>query len=513
MTAAPLMQTPGAVGCRIKYTGSVHRFSLFRPFNFQNSIAAILLIVIVAASVISQTRRRAPARPMSDKPTARMIEARRAITEAKSSALKIKSDYQRGLVLDDIGAAQAKAGLLDAAVVTANRAFPFSDSTMTAIGKQLGNSNDLVKAKALGLKFKGGSSSVFSVIARSQAEKGKIDEALRTTRYIQVREVRRYALERIAQEQAANLDYAGTRKTWALAIAAYPRGLSNSDDIKMIIATSQLTRGDVREAEETIASLKSPEMRFGVMISGADILLKRGDKAAASSWLEKAFKILPAGSRYEFLRYVAIPIQVKLDANEFALKAAEGLSPGLREKGYMAIAVVCAETKDVTCVKDAVAKMQWAATSGHEGQGSSEFGAKLMTLNVTAALIDNDQFEAASELLTPLDRDLDEASARISIEPRAQLQRVFIMARQNLFEEAHSLAQQMGAISTSDDERGTAFRSIALLQTKKLGAASSQRWASALTDPEDRAYALLGVAEGLLDYDDPKLHYSVIQIH
>jgi hypothetical protein len=65
----------------------------------------------------------------------------------------------------------------------------------------------------------------------------------------------------------------------------------------------------------------------------------------------------------------------------------------------------------------------------------------------------------------------------------------------------------------ADVQRGTALRTTAVLQTKKSGVASSQSWASALVDQEDRAYALLGIAQALLKIGEVKLPYSAIQIH
>ena len=134
-------------------------------------------------------------------------EVRAMLAQAKSAALKIGNEYQRGLVLDEIGAAEAKAGLLDTAVATANRAEPHTLAILRAIGEELGNSNDLPKAQALGLRLKGGSSSLFGFMARRQAQKGNIEEALRTTKYIRAPEVRRYALEGIAEQQAVKGDY------------------------------------------------------------------------------------------------------------------------------------------------------------------------------------------------------------------------------------------------------------------------------------------------------------------
>jgi aminopeptidase N len=218
----------------------------------RNWTACTALILVTAISVGGQSRRQQQVQDANNSVIAKASEARSVVGQAKVAALNIKNDSQRGLVLDEIGAAEAKAGDLNAAVETANRAYPNTMATLTAIGEQLGNSNDFVKAQSKEL---------------------------------------------------------------------------------------------------------------------------------------------------------------------------------------------------------------------------SDFETKLMILNITAAMIDNGEFEAASPLLT------------------------------------------MRPNSVADVQRGTAVRTIALLQTKKSGGASSQPWALALTDTEDRAYALLGIAQALLEIDDVKLPYSAIQIH
>ncbi len=485
----------------------------FGAYIVRNWTACSALILVTAVSVVGQSRRQQQVQAANNNVIAKTRKARSVVGQAKAAALNIKNDFQRGLVLDQIGAAEAKAGDLNAAIETANRAYPHGMATLTAIGEQLANSNDSGKAQSIGPKLKGGgSSTVFAFIARRQAEKGNIDEALRTTEQIQAPGVRSDALKWIAQQQAANGDYSRARKTLALARAAYPAERSTPDDVEMMIADGQLSRGDTQAARATIASVKSAEMRSAAMISAAYELLKKADKASSSVWLEDALQGLPAGPSYDFLRYLAIPLQVKLGQKERAMQAAGALSSDLRVKGYAAVAVACAEAKDVAGVHAAVEKMQSAASSEREDKELSDFGAKLMILNVTAALIDNSEFEAASRLLTSLEQHLDDVS-KMSIEPEAQLQRVFVLAQQGGFDDARSLALKMRPNSVADVQRGTALRAIALLQTKKNGVASSQPWALALADAEDRAYALLGIAQTLLGIDDVKLPYSAIQIH
>jgi tetratricopeptide (TPR) repeat protein len=493
--------------------------SPFLPSRTRNSAAIILLILSIATLIAGQAGRQQRSSPTDENLAAKeiTIEARRVISEARRSALKIMNDNQRGSVLNEIGAAQAKAGLVDAAVVTANRAYPQSSATLRAIGQQLSHSNDLVKAEKVAQRLKGGgAATVFWVLATRQAEKGKFDEALRITKYIRAPEVRRSALEEIALRQTANSDHAAGRKTLALAKAADPTGNYQPDDPDAndaTIAFEQLSRGEVQAAEKTIASFKSPDTAFTVMTSWAEFLSSRGDKAEASGWLERALKMLPAGEEQDFSRYFTLPIQVKLNQSVPAMKAVGSFSADMRPKGYLTIAVVCAEVKDIACVNDALARMELAERSRQAGEEFSDFRVKLMTLNVTAALIANQQLEVASELLTRIEQQLNDEMDTMTIEPGAKLQRVFILIFKGEFAGARALALTMPPNEVSEVNRGTALRTIAVLETKKNGAASVQLWASALTDSEDRAYALLGIAEGLLKYDDPKLRYGVIQVY
>jgi tetratricopeptide (TPR) repeat protein len=440
---------------------------------------------------------------------------RAVLARAKSAALKIRNDFQRGMVLEEIGAAEAKAGLLDIAVVTANRAEPHTLAILKAIGQELGNSNDLPRAEALGLRLSAGSApSLFGFMARRQAEKGNIDDALRTTKHIRAPEVRSYALEGIAEQQAVKGDYDEVRKTLALARATDPNWHSDRYDVELMIAMGHLSRGNLETARTAIGAMKSRGSRFSSLSAGAETLLRAGNKNAAAAWLESAFEILPTGSASDFWRYLTIPLQVRLGQQERAMQAVAGLAPGLRVNGYVAVAVTCAEMKDVACANVALAKMKSAARLVRESETSLDFALQLESLNVSAALVESGQFEAASGLLTSIEQLIDDTNVSSkSIEARAQLQRVFMLARQDRFDDARSLALKIRENSVSDAERGTALRTIALLQTKRNGIALPQQWATALTDTEDRTYAFLGVAQGLLEFADPKLSYSAIRIH
>ncbi|HVS80481.1 MAG TPA: hypothetical protein VHE60_01955 [Pyrinomonadaceae bacterium] len=273
---------------------------------------------------------------------------------------------------------------------------------------------------------------------------------------------------------------------------------------------SQLSLGEMPAARAAIDSLRSPDEKFAAMITGAENLWKKGDHTEAIKWLEEALKALPAGQDYEFLRYFAIPYQVKLGQKDAAMLAAGALSPELRVEGYMAVAITCAETKDIACVNAAADQMKLAT---RHGQGSEDFGLKLMMLNVTAALIDNQQTQEAARFLRTLEQQSDDGSFKWGIEPRLQLQRVFMLAQENKFGEARSLALKMRRDSIADAERSTALRITILLETKQNGTRDSLAWARALVSAEDRAYALLGVAQGLLGIGEVKLGYGAIQVH
>ena len=192
--------------------------------------------------------------------------------------------------------------------------------------------------------------------------------------------------------------------------------------------------------------------------------------------------------------------------------AARALYPEMRVKGYVAVAVTCAETNDNACVEAAVEKMRSAPQVSSE-RDVSEFGLKLMILNVTAALIDNGQLREADRLLSTLEEQIADASYRMGIEPTLQLQRVLILAHGNQFDAARSLALKMRLNSITDLQRGKALRLTALLQTNQKGMAEVLPWAHSLVDGEDRSYALLGIAQALLEMDEVKLGYSAIMVH
>jgi tetratricopeptide (TPR) repeat protein len=452
-----------------------------------------------------------PGRPAAKaRPNESATAIARAVTQrAKTAALEVASDYDRGRLLGQIGAAEARLGDLNAAVETANRAYPHSLATLTSIGEQLATSHDASEAKSIGERLKeGGSSTVLASIVDLQAEKGDIVAALRTSEGIRSPEVRGSALKIVAQRQAAKGDYSGARRTLAMAAAADPNERSAGDDVELLIAESQIARGEDRAAHETLERVPA-EDRSLAMLSGATRLLERAQTASAAAWLEEALREIPPASS-AFTRYFAIPLQVKLGQKEAATRTAESLSPQLGPKGYVAIAVTCAEARDLPGVNAAIDALRAAPSPGGADKRLADFSTKLFLLDVTAALIDHGEIEAGSRLLSSVEQDLDDI-ARMSVEPKAEWQRAVAKALQGAFEEARMRALEMSSVAKA--ERHTALRSVALLQSMTGGALSAQAWAVALPNAEDRAHALLGIAQALLGIDDGKIPYNVLYIH
>lgn len=441
-------------------------------------------------------------------------EARAVLAEAKVTALQIKSAYQRRPVLDEIGAAEAKTGDLNAAVETAVLAYPYNMTTLTAIGERLGETSTPDQARALLLKLKGdGASTVYAFMARRQAAEGDFASALRTTESIKAPEVRRDALKWVAERQAAEGEYDGALKTLASGREVYPAGRVEPDEGQLMVVQGQLSRGEKKAARAAIATFKSDRTRATALLAGAEEFWKRGDVPDASAWLEDSLKVALTGLERELLIYLSIPLHVKLGQKERAMLAAGGLPGEMRAKGYSAVAVACAEVKDVACVNAAVERLRSLAELEGEDEGFFRFKTQLTLLNITAALIDNDQPEAASRLLDKIARQPGDESSTMAVGPKVQLQRTVIQALRGNFEDARLLATKIPTDPATDARPGPALRTLAFLQVKKSGSTSPLQWADGLTDPADRAYAFLGIAQAQLGIGGAKLSYSAIQIH
>ena len=197
-------------------------------------------------------------------------------------------------------------------------------------------------------------------------------------------------------------------------------------------------------------------------------------------------------------------------AMEFA-KSADG---HMRVKALAAVGVTCAELRNSEGVATAVSALKVIAISKSEGgiRGDDAFDAMLQFLNISAALIEHDQFAQSSELLDFVTANEDEISS-ISLDADVQLDRLVILAKQGEFASARVLALKIKPDSISEAQRGTALRTVAFLETKASGPANTRAWAIALSDPEDRAYALIGIAQALTGTGDIKLPYSAFNVH
>lgn len=467
-------------------------------------IRSALIVLAVALTVSGQTRR-----PYTENIPLETRQARRLLNQAKAHSLRIKDSFQRDEILDKVGAAQAKAGDLEGAIDSASRVGIPATRTLDSIGEQLAESNDIARARVLGVKLKDGKPySLLPGMARSLAKAKRFTQAIQTATEIQFAELRRYALEDIAVLQAANGDYAGARLTFTLATTAHPTGRAAKEELEDLIKLTEVVNYGSWPSQWQIDPRKPSEERVALILSVAEAFSKKGDRRRGTAWIQEALK----EPQYDhFFRYFALPTLVKLGHLDDALQTAAKLSGELRVEGFMAIAVTCAEMKDAACAENATAKMQ-TALRPDEKSGGSDFGVKLMTLNVAAALIDNGQSEAALRLLAILGRDRT-SSYEFGIASRAYQQRVLILAQRNRFIEALALAQKIEPDSMTDNHRGTALRMLALLQTKKSGTGVVRTWVQRLRKPEERAYALVGMAHALLNLEETKLGYAAITFH
>jgi tetratricopeptide (TPR) repeat protein len=443
--------------------------------------------------------------------TANNPAVRPLVQEAKASANHVKNDFQRGLLLDEIGALQAKLREYDVAVATARAAYPHTLKTLTALGRRL--ADDPAALRRISLKLNSGeSSTVFANVAWAQADKGNIEQALRTSKNVPAPEVRSDVLRRLASRQSAAGDDRGARRSMSEANIAYPAQKSSPDDEIELIANGQLSRGDNEAARKTIESISSPEMRAAALLSAAELLSKAGDQSTARSWLHDALRTLPKTPRADFVRYMSLPLQVEFGEIDSALHFADSQSGDMRTKAYGAVAVTCAERRDEQGLQVAVAKIKVPQTPPAREGDMGMFPAQLQLLNISAALLDHDELPAAANLLDYVQSNLDDIS-RLNLDREIQLQRVMILAQRGEFAPAMDLALKMPPDSVADIQRGTAFRAIAVLETKTRGTATTRSWATALRDPEDRAYALVGIAQANLGVADVKLPYNAINVH
>src|SRR5436305_7280889 len=107
----------------------------FGAFVMRGSTIFISFILLSVSSLPLQSLRGQDASTEINHPAASNDDVRTVLSEAKAAALQIKNSFQRGLVLDEIGAAEARAGDLIAALDTAERSYPHTFTTLSAIGE------------------------------------------------------------------------------------------------------------------------------------------------------------------------------------------------------------------------------------------------------------------------------------------------------------------------------------------------------------------------------------------
>jgi hypothetical protein len=147
-----------------------------------------------------------------------------------------------------------------------------------------------------------------------------------------------------------------------------------------------------------------------------------------------------------------------------------------------------------------------------EDAGTLSFDKKLQSLNIAAALIDANFLEEAERVIDSTEKNLDNIS-KVTLLSEVQLERVVLLAQRERYGEARSVALFIRSSRSGSHERDTALRISAALEAKRNGSTSVYQWAVALPDAEDRAYALLGIAQTLLGIDDTRLPYTAIQVH
>jgi tetratricopeptide (TPR) repeat protein len=445
-------------------------------------------------------------------PTSR-LDDRQVIAIAKSAILQIKMGIQREQLLDRIGALQAKSGNLAGAVETANEAYPETMRTLAAIGEKVAEGNNAAgEVEKFDKTLKGGeTSTVFDFVAQTQAKNGLIEEALKTAGKIKAPEVRVDALLRIAEQQACRGDDSGARKTLRLASSLGRAERFDSASIEPTMAEFQFSRGDVQAARSTLnSSSESASAKAAILISAAEILLERGNPTEAGKLLDEAIKEIP--SRVESLKYLAIPISVKLGRTGFAEHLASTLSLSVRVKGYIALATTCAEVKDIPCVQSALKKMRTSTEEQSRTNKFAVFETNLLERNVSAALIDAREFDMGEAVIVSIEEHLEKDSAPMIL-PDLNFQRAVSLALQGRFNEARKTSMSLAMKQPPYDYRGTALCVIASLEAKSAGQIVVQSWIDPLPDSEDRSYALIGLAERLLEIEDTKLPYSAIQMH
>jgi tetratricopeptide (TPR) repeat protein len=429
------------------------------------------------------------------------------LIRAREQAEKVLEEHHRIDLLDQIGATEARQGDFDAAVDIENRITRHltKNAAAKALGRSLGNADDWQWIQSVLSKLSGPDDFVFMALAQRLKEGGKIAEALNICNRILDGYYRANALSGVARKQVENGDDVGARSTWKMADRVAGTR-SSTDDVSSGLSVAQILRGDVAAARVTVDSIKSKEKRASALVTGARFLWDKSNRTNAALWLDEGLKLQDSGlkgwsplwglgvslSLHEF----AIPLQVKLGQKDAVMRYIDALPPRQRLHDLDVAALECVEVKDSACVDAAIEKITSLA---NQGDLARRFDAAIGLKGIASALADIGAFDSALRLLDKLEQERWPDPV-----PSFHFVTAVILARPGKFEGARNRALQVHR-DLLGSPRGDALRRIALLQTKKSGPDSCQRWVSALIESEDRAYALLGIAQALLGENEQKL--------
>jgi len=435
------------------------------------------------------------------------------LAQAKSEALKIQRDFDRGQILNQIGAVQAESGDIAAALDTAKEAYPFGTEIMSAIGDRLASSDHPEKWEvAIQKSNAAGSSTIYYAKTEKLLAIGEMDAAQAAARQILSPEVRSEALRLVAQKQALL-----GREDLARSILreAKPPEQSSSDVLGnlSIFLRAEIERGDLDQAKRTLEGVASPQDRAMLMMEAVGVLIEKKKNKIASAWLDNAFTLPIDEDEKDTFHYFAIPFEVKLGETHRAIQAAAGLSSAdQRIKGYVAVAVSCAEDHDLDCVTAAVNGIRGTAALGTKERDLEEFVADLGLLDIAASLVESEELSDAETILNNIHQE-DDYSFQTMIKPEIQMLRATILARQKRFAEARAQAAEIRPQASVEDSRRNALRLVAFWSTKEEGASSSRTFAEQFSDAADKAYALLGICQAMVGKNAGHLPYSAIDVH
>ena len=471
-------------------------------------VLPVVLLAGVGASIAQQPN-----------PTAHVDQAsaRAILTEARQVAENLSEKYDRLDLLDAIGAEEAKAGDLEAAIDIKNElGYGMNRSTEESLGHLLGDADDLTSIRAALSRLTIHDDLLYMDLASRLAERGKVAEALQICSDIHVGDYRRNSLEDIAVKQVELGDETSAQNTmkWAQqSSSAYRVG---ADDLKEMIARGRILRGDVPGAYQSVESIGSKRSRAAALLGLARLLWKRSDAADAKVWMDEAIRLLDNGPRgwtplggvndWNYQHEFAIPLQVRLGQKEEALHYIDQLKGSRQLHSLNVLVLSCVAAGDMPCVDSLVERIRLLPPSKYEGVEETE--KDVVIDNISSALADKHEFDRALKLFP--DKEVGPPQTWISFVPGyvgyLSEKRAIIQARQGEFDLAQAT---LG--STSDSRLHTrAVHSIAFLETRALGAEQSLQWVKTLTDPKERGYALVGITQALLGEEEYRLEERLI---